>query len=78
MVKQEQKKSKVQIKGLASERGVYGSSVLTGGKEEYTGIDAGWFMAVGRCGSLLTTSIFSVNRSQVIAERKDSRRGVGS
>ena len=36
----------------------------------------GWLMAVGRRGSLLTASVFSMNKSQVIAERKDSRRVV--
>lgn len=50
MGRQEQKRSNVEVEGLASDGGINNLSTLTGENEEYMGRDAGRFMAVGRGG----------------------------
>lgn len=49
MGRQEQKRSNVEVEGLASDGGINNLSTLTGENEEYMGRDAE-FMAVGRGG----------------------------
>lgn len=48
--RKEQKRSRIQVRALASHRVVDSSSFSTGGKEEYMGPAAGSLIAIGGCG----------------------------